>query len=131
MKLTVTATVCVLQVFIYVHRHASLMDTTCPPGPQRDSSLRNTTTSDTGQDTASDTPLKDPGAVSKGDTSFTDTNSEQFVGGGWPVLRYTFNSMQDIQLYWFKLQCICFNSPIGQDLPSYLWPLHRWRGCTF
>ena len=33
----------------------------------------------------------------------------------WPVVHFKFTSLQDVQLYWFKLQCVCFNTPIGES----------------
>ncbi|ELU17360.1 hypothetical protein CAPTEDRAFT_215525, partial [Capitella teleta] len=29
----------------------------------------------------------------------------------WPPLLFTFKSMEDINMYWFKLQCLCFSTP--------------------
>uniref|UniRef100_A0A8B9Y541 Ral transcription factor IIIC subunit 1 n=1 Tax=Bos mutus grunniens TaxID=30521 RepID=A0A8B9Y541_BOSMU len=52
---------------------------------------------------------------------------------------YVLNSMQDVENYWFDLQCVCLNTPLGTSrlyrtpcVPSFLWgsvsvyfPTHR------
>lgn len=41
---------------------------------------------------------------------------------------YVLNSMQDVENYWFDLQCVCLNTPLGTSclygtpsVPSFLW----------
>lgn len=41
---------------------------------------------------------------------------------------YVLNSMQDVENYWFDLQCVCLNTPLGtihlywaRCFPSFLW----------
>ena len=41
---------------------------------------------------------------------------------------YVLNSVQDVENYWFDLQCVCLNTPLGTSrlygtpcVPSFLW----------
>lgn len=40
---------------------------------------------------------------------------------------YVLNSMQDVENYWFDLQCVCLNTPLGTVLPGpHLLPSFLW-----
>lgn len=47
--------------------------------------------------------------------------------------RYAFRTLQDVENFWFDLQCVCLNTPLGRpaagSAPSRLWPPAHGSSC--